>query len=156
MALTYSSSDYDGLQSPATAGAKFEAISGSELIAIPFRELFLQHKVDRVICLALLHRHFDLAPKERLVEYRGTSTAWKVDNAADNLASHIGPSNWLLAEDGTFHPYEFDFLKDADRKLSPIVDPQYNDFIESFGNLLHQEDAAGLFGFISCAPFSVL
>ena len=75
----------------------FETSHGTNLVN-EFRELFTKHETDRVFGLVLNHRHFDMGPNERLVEYRGTSVPW------NTMLDKTRPSNWLLsADDGCSH-----------------------------------------------------
>jgi hypothetical protein len=69
--------------------AKFTAINGDNLVSTIFPNLLTAHKMDRTFGVTLLHRHFELDPDERLVEYRGTSIPW----VTNKLANNIKPSN---------------------------------------------------------------
>ncbi|KAF5712166.1 phosphotransferase enzyme family domain-containing protein [Fusarium mundagurra] len=122
------------------APERFRSSNGNDLVD-EFGTLFKQHKAEHAFGLILNHRHFDMNPDERLVEYRGTSVPWT------RLLDKAKPSSWLFAEDGNCLPYEFHYSPDAagDESESPN-DPKYNEFIRSFNSLLHQKDAVGLFG----------
>ena len=76
MLSNYDPATYDRLPTLANAGKMFDHKNGEELVDNAFRELFLQHNMERIFGLVLLHRHFDLRPEEQLVEYRGTSVPW--------------------------------------------------------------------------------
>ncbi|KAI0008476.1 hypothetical protein F4779DRAFT_448368 [Xylariaceae sp. FL0662B] len=143
-AVSYSPTTYNKLPDLAAAGADFDAKNGDDLIP-SFRELFLRHNLDRVFGLSLLHRHFDMEPHERLVEYRGTSVPW-----AQSLAKSAKPTNWVLEEDDGFRPFEFHYsLEDAADTPDSPQDPKYATFIKDFKELLEQKNAADLFGLCS-------
>lgn len=141
----YDPSVYDGVPTLNDAGRKFDLKNGEYLVNNKFRELFLQHNVDRVFGLSLLHRHFDLSSNELLVEYGGTSVPW--EETLGKTSPYIRPSNWALAEDGIFRPFEFYYcMQDADNDADVPADPKFLSFIQSFENLLHEEGATDLFG----------
>lgn len=101
--------------------------------------------MDRVFGLSLLHRHFDLSSKEILVEYRGTSVPW--EETLGKTSPYIQPSNWALAKSGIFRPFEFHYsMRDADEDTGVPANSKYLSFVQSFGNLLHEEGVADLFG----------
>ncbi|GAB1312350.1 hypothetical protein MFIFM68171_02560 [Madurella fahalii] len=140
---SYDPSVYDGLSSIADAVKKFDAVDGESLVSDSFRELFLQHNMDRTFGLALLHRHFDLSTDERLVEYHGTSIPWRQETAS----SHIRPTNWLLTKDGSVRSYEFYYPSSHDDGVDAEAgDPKYRPFIRAFEALLLQKNVMDLFG----------
>lgn len=63
------------------------------------REVLLRHnKVDR-FALHLVHKHFDLAEDEVLVEYNESDTReqfFKVEKATDEIMSNSIPTTWTL------------------------------------------------------------
>jgi len=137
----YDHSAYDNLPMLADAGTAFDAKHGRKLID-QFRVLFQQHNTDRVFGLILNHRHFEMRPNERLVEYHGTSVPW------NSLHEKTRPSSWLLSEDGDCLPYEFHYSPDddADEESESPSNAKYGEFIKSFNEILRQNDSFGLFG----------
>ncbi|KAH8198649.1 hypothetical protein TruAng_007190 [Truncatella angustata] len=145
MALAaYSPATYNDLPYLPVAGESFDKKNGYELVAT-FRELFLDHKVDRVFGLSLLHRHFDLDERERLVEYNGTAVPWNQD-----IKKFVQPNNWVF-EGHIFRPFEF-YYNGVEGATKDVVTPdttKYQAFVESFKGLLVQYNAADLFGLCS-------
>lgn len=145
---SYSTSTFNNLPKLREAGEDFNAKDGNDLVT-RFRDLFLQHKMERVFGLRLLHRHFDLFPNERLVEYRGTSVPW---SDPDTIASpNIRPSNWVLAEDGNFQPYEFLYSTDNATSFdsTSLESPECRHFIDAVKDLLYETNATNIFGLCS-------
>jgi hypothetical protein len=126
----------------ASAGVMFRALGAEALVASEFRNLFLEHEMDRTYGLILLHRHFDLKDSERLVEYRGTSVPWQHDELYENVV----PSTWLICHDGAIRPYEFTY---APHRVDADPDPKSPErarFLQAFQRLLQKHNAIGLLG----------
>lgn len=107
-----------------------------------YHDLFVRHSMDRRSGLTLLHRHFSLDADERLVEYRGTSTPWKLNK----LAASIRPSSWLLSADGKLRPYEFYHSLTEDSPSLDLECSSQRTFLAEFAQLLSKNNAEGLFG----------
>ncbi len=122
------------------AAARFTALDGDRLVTT-FGDVFVRHQMDRTFRLALLHRHFELATNERLVDYRGTSVPWEMNK----LAANIKPSTWMLSGAGTVHPYEFYHSLDEDGPTLDFGDPRQRAFLAEFAVVLSQHNAQGLF-----------
>lgn len=79
----------------------------------PIRKLFLKHKIHKHLGIALLHRHFSIQPKARLVDCRNISTPWDMGNdTASVIRKYDGlvlPRSFRLIG-GSFVPYEFEFF----------------------------------------------
>jgi len=146
MTSSYDPAIYDSLPSLAQAGRRFDEKDGENLVDDTFRNLFLQHRMESTFGLVLLHRHFDLSPKEQLVEYRGTSVPWEVTPLS--RSSRVQPSNWALAKDGSFHPYEFHYSTDnsTDSDDNSPENPDLHQFMQSFQDVLHERDLVNVFG----------
>lgn len=138
MSSAYDPSAYNRLPLLPDAGKMFDVKHGDGLLE-EFRLLFQQYKTDRTFGLVLNHRHFDISPNERLVEYQGTLVPWQ------NMVANTKPSSWFVSEDDECLPYEFYYSPRDDKDDSPNQ-PEYSDFVKSFNQLLRQKDAFGLFG----------
>lgn len=141
---SYDPDSFNALPELASAGARFKAVGAEALVGSDFRDLFIEHKMDRTYGLILLHRHFDLSNDERLVEYRGTSVPWQ----HDELYKQVVPSTWLICHDGAIRPYEFIY---APQNKAENVDPDPKSpekarFLQEFQRLLQKHNATGLFG----------
>ncbi|KAK3318232.1 hypothetical protein B0H66DRAFT_532742 [Apodospora peruviana] len=84
-------------------------------IAGPIRQLFLDHGVHERFGIALLHKHMDIAPTERLVKYRHTSVPWKVGNTnvsiVDKYEGKVLPRSFRFM-DGNLVRYEFKYSRE--------------------------------------------
>ncbi|KAJ2896792.1 hypothetical protein MKZ38_005238 [Zalerion maritima] len=90
-----------------------EANNPIEIIGAELGELFTKHGVEGTLSLALLHRHFEMAPDERLVEHGDMSVPWQVNDQIEDLPVKA-PSGKLVGRtfklmDGTVVPVEFGF-----------------------------------------------
>lgn len=139
MGSAYDPSTYNRLPLLADAGKMFDIKNGNKLLE-SFRLLFQQYKTDRIFGLILNHRHFDMSPSERLVEYQGTLVPW------ENMTSSTRPSSWLISEDDDCLPYEFYYSVDENEDMTSPANPQYREFVNSFNQILRQNNALGLFG----------
>ena len=93
--------------------------------------------------LVLLHRHFQLAPNERLVEYNDVAAPWQVDAPLRHLMSHIYPKSWAFI-DQKLCPYEFGFEADA---AAPVPFCQISEaFIKDLGTMLLKYNLTRVFG----------
>jgi hypothetical protein len=62
------------------------------------KDFFVNAGMDRTFGLSMVHRHFDLMPDQKLVEYNGTSTPW---TAGISGMREPRPSIWAFDEDGS-------------------------------------------------------
>ena len=93
--------------------------------------------------LVLIHRHFQLAPNERLVEYNNIAAPWEVDAPLLHLTSRIYPKSWAFI-DHKLCPYEFGFEADA---AAPVPSCQIPDaFIKDLGTVLLKYGLTRVFG----------
>ncbi|KAH0593436.1 hypothetical protein MHUMG1_08893 [Metarhizium humberi] len=139
MSSAYDPSAYNRLPLLADAGRVFDLKHGDSLLE-DFRMLFQQHKTDRTFGLVLNHRHFDMGPTERLVEYQGTLVPW------ENMIAGTKPSSWLISENDDCLPYEFYYSPKENEEDDSPNKPEYGEFVKSFNQILRQNDALGLFG----------
>lgn len=101
---------YESLPPLTLAHDKFEESDSSTHLKGPIRDVFLKHSMQERYGVSLLHRHFDMDPEERLVEYHDVSTPWRLSNTEDPvvpaLGGYIVPQNFKL-EGGKSTPFEF-------------------------------------------------
>lgn len=142
--LPYNPSSYNMLPQLHDAEQNFHSAGADSLVPNEIRQCFIDNKMDTTFGLALLHRHFDLADNERLVEYNGTSTPWDLSDRP-STTSHLKPTVWGLTSEGLLQPYEFAF---APRMTNPvdITKDEHKDFVRKLSSLLKERKAEGLFG----------
>ena len=94
--------------------------------------------------LILLHRHFQLAPNERLVEYNEVAAPWEMDAPSVlPLISRIYPKSWALIGH-KLCPYEFGFEADAATVIPSCQIPEV--FIRDFEDVLFRHGLTRIFG----------
>jgi len=101
---------------------------GEKMVNDQLGPIFLKHGVEKRFGLAVLHRHFDLAPNECLVEVNGVSIPWDVARAR-GLEGGIAPTSWLFSADQLI-PYEFKFIdriSTKEHQEDPTAFPEFLD-----------------------------
>lgn len=146
MPNTYSPLCFSALPSLGDAGQLFSDSGARNYLEGPIRKLFLDFQVESRYGVALLHRHFNIGPTNRLVEYNNTATAWDApDDTTDGYEQyegHVVPRSYLFDEDGSPRPYEFAFV--YDNNTSPISED--TGFVSEFHSLLSQHGLEKVFG----------
>jgi len=99
------------------------------------RTLFLKYDVHQKVAICVVHRHFDLAENEKLVQFNSVIAPWCVDDSPDYLIPGIRAKNWAFLNDGALFPYEFRFTPHPD----PTASTHENEmpFPLSFSNELY-------------------
>lgn len=86
--------------------------------------------------IGILHRHFDVAANERLVEVNQVSTPWRVGDA-ERTGGKIAPTSWLF-KGNQLIPYEFRFVR-VNAGNSPEPQPaDYPQFLQDLAGTLRQ------------------
>ncbi|KAE8367094.1 hypothetical protein BDV27DRAFT_124462 [Aspergillus caelatus] len=102
----YSISAFNSLPDLYHAQEGFKTNGGPELVNNVLRPLIVQHGLESTLGVGLLHRHFDLSDKEKLVEFNNVSTPWKNQQGDKHSGGRILPCAWMIDGNG-FVPYEF-------------------------------------------------
>lgn len=97
-----------GLPSVMDAGSDLQTKGGRDVIHDVLGPLFTKHGVEEKFGLGLLHRHFEMAPSERLVELNNISTPWNATDA-QSIGGILRAQSWLFA-DNQLVPYEFRYV----------------------------------------------
>ena len=104
----YSTSVFNSLPELHHAHEDFVANGGPELVNNVLGPLIVQHRLEFTLGVGLLHRHFDLSDKEKLVEFNNVSMPWMHQQGDRHSGGRILPCAWMI--DGTgLVPYEFYF-----------------------------------------------
>ncbi|RPA78099.1 hypothetical protein BJ508DRAFT_370434 [Ascobolus immersus RN42] len=138
----YSPTTYSAIPILSTACANFKTNNAASHIYSTFRTLFTSHSMDRTFGLILLHRHFDLADDEMLVEYNGTSVPWK---KAGIFEAKLQEQAWIVGKDGNVTPYEFVY---APREVVQVdwEDRKVVGFVKAFADCLERLGLEGVLG----------
>lgn len=137
---------YNKLPSLFDAEKDFRSARANSLVSNGIRQLFIEHKMDTTFGVTMLHRHFDLADNELLVEYNGTSTPWDMTGRPET-ASCLRPTLWGLTQEGLLQPYEFEF---APNKQEPVnfSKQEYREFFTKLSCFLKEMKVERLFGLV--------
>lgn len=105
--------------------------------------------------MGLLHRHFDMADDEVLVEHGSTSTPWNIPpNPLNFMGGHIMPHSWHFADNSdTPRPYEFSFEPHGEAKRPAAVNlDTHAEFIDELRSTLVQHGLTSILGLVALAP----
>ncbi|KAK4148712.1 hypothetical protein C8A00DRAFT_47511 [Chaetomidium leptoderma] len=135
-ALTsYDPRAYDSLPSLGSAFEKFQQSNALTTVMGPIRDLFLRYNVNKDLGIALLHKHFPILPKHRLVDSRNMSAPWDMSHGTNAIAHKydgvVWPRSFRLNE-RLFVPYEFGF---SDAEFPSL---RNQDFLVELSLLLHE------------------
>ncbi len=111
--VAYSPDACNSLPSLHAASGQLRELDGESIVSGPIRQLFLNHGVHERFGVILLHKHLDIRPTERLVEYGYTSNPWDVGDATSHIIDKyegtiLPRSFWLMERN--FVPYEFGYF----------------------------------------------
>ena len=120
-----------------------------QLIETELRRLFLDHGVENIFGVRLVHKHFRLRDNERMIQHGTTALPWDVEMAA-GLESDgvVVPASWLF-RDGSAYPYEFQYISQSQSQTAKLVKlNDHSTFISAYHCYLLQNgltDVLGLF-----------
>lgn len=83
---------------------------GDDLIDRVFKDFFVEAGMDTTFGLSMLHRHFDIATNQKVVDYNGTSSPWSNIPGMEEPKPHL----WAFDQDGLLKPTEFRYTKQKD------------------------------------------
>ncbi|KAF8453576.1 hypothetical protein BDZ91DRAFT_48753 [Kalaharituber pfeilii] len=115
---SYDPSVYQSFQDFPEVAQAFRARKGKHFINT-VRELYLRHNVENTFGVGLVHRHFNLAVDERLVQDGKVSTPWKLERVNN---TNIVPSAWAF-RNGALYPYEFELVSEGSK--APDLPPAF-------------------------------
>ncbi|KAI0818295.1 hypothetical protein GGR55DRAFT_674128 [Xylaria sp. FL0064] len=108
------------------------------------RAVFLQHGTWQSFGLSTVHRHFDLTPQERLVEYHSIATPWEEPKHLADVDGHILPANWTYL-DGVLTSYEYRFTTTSEMERGPVPTLPTS-FVESLYDMLREHGLESRYG----------
>lgn len=136
----YSHDHFQSLPDLSVARNTFAQLDGKLLVDEVFRPFFIQCGMDRTFKLAMQHRHFDILPRQKMVSYNNTTTAW--DATPGEGMDEPQPTIWSFSSDGSLAPTEFKYSKGHQF----VFGEKELDFVDQFKKLLDQEGLTSLFG----------
>jgi len=117
------------------------------------RSLFHRHDVHKALGLMILHRHFDMTPDEKLVEFRGVATPWPVNDESEVFGGKIVAKCWAFYQGG-LHPTEFGFNPPGEPSyLETTFQAEFVQELYEFLSLLKLDD---IFGLVSLSDSDLL
>ncbi|KAH0536696.1 hypothetical protein FGG08_006462 [Glutinoglossum americanum] len=108
--------------------------------------------MQRTLGLAVLHRHFDLEPGERLVEYNAVTAPWRMPESLKLLRGKVFPKAWAFgaassSEEGLeLFPYEFGFDPEAGDGAEGGGVVFRKEFVQELRDVLVREGLVGTYG----------
>lgn len=148
-ALPYSTKHYDSLPDIMDAAKSLTASGALEDLANSIGSIFIKHGMENTFGLILLHRHFDMDPTERLVEFGNVSVPWDITcNEAE--MDKIQPVSWRFVDGGVV-PYEF-----TGNQLDSLPeDRNYDRFVKDLGGSLQRLQLDQMLGLCRITTSSV-
>jgi hypothetical protein len=107
----YNSQAYNSLPSLFQAASMMDVKTREHLVK-DIRQLFLDKNVYNKYGISLLHKHFEIAENQRLVDLHHTSTAWTVGDTDEDIVRKYGGyvvPRTFRSMDGELVPYEFGY-----------------------------------------------
>ncbi|KAE9369881.1 hypothetical protein N431DRAFT_485680 [Stipitochalara longipes BDJ] len=106
--------------------------------------LFLDFQVENTFGVILLHRHFDLEPKEKLVHFGNSSVPWNIDSQSLD-SKGIVPIAWQFLQDG-LAPFEWRYVAPFERKPPSIDLTTHGPFLSKLTTVLNENQLDGIVG----------
>ncbi|KAF5671193.1 hypothetical protein FHETE_4162 [Fusarium heterosporum] len=149
MKSEYQQELYDALPQVGQAFQKLAIRGALPLIDTTVRQIFMAHGVENVFGVRLLHRHFDLDRKERMVQFGSVASPWTESVIARAAKTGIvQPSNWLF-QNGVAYPYEYRYLDTNPQDLLPD-ELDYTEFLVDYARFLSENDLMDTLGLVLC------
>ncbi|KAF5694269.1 hypothetical protein FGLOB1_14252 [Fusarium globosum] len=127
---TYTPASYDhravdAMTDVDVAAQRLQELNGLDHMKSCIRDVFMKHGVDKVFGVGLLHRHYDVAPNEKIIELGPVSSPWVVGDDEVVTGGSVLPHTWRVF-DGELKPTEFKFvpqrdLSNVDRPIFPAA-----------------------------------
>ncbi|KAF5593539.1 uncharacterized protein FSUBG_9774 [Fusarium subglutinans] len=124
---TYTPASYDhravdAMTDVDVAALRLQELNGLDHMKSCIRDVFMKHGVDKVFGVGLLHRHYDVAPNEKIIELGPVSSPWVVGDDEVITGGAVLPHTWRVF-DGELKPTEFKFV--PQRELSNVDRPVF-------------------------------
>ncbi|KIL92438.1 hypothetical protein FAVG1_04849 [Fusarium avenaceum] len=103
----------DAMTDVDVAAQRLQELNGLNHMKSCIRDIFMKHGVDKVFGVGLLHRHYDIAPNEKIVELGPVSSPWVVGDDEVITGGAVLPHTWRVF-DGELKPTEFKFVPQRD------------------------------------------
>jgi len=147
----YDPADYDRLTTLSQAIKNLDNSDSQAVLDSDICALFEAHDVANVFGISLLHRHFDMASDEILVEHGPSSTPWQLPPEPSNfMDGSIVPRSWhFLTDSDEPHPYEFGFQRYPDSNQLSAGPISHADFIADLHQVLKRHALTDILGLVA-------
>ena len=146
--LPYAVEHYNSLPELESAKKHFDCVRASDLLLF-FGSAFVEHYVENVFRLVLLHKHYDLTPHEKMVKGRSVATPWNITHRATE-PTNLHASAWRFSDEG-IRPYEFTHGGPEIALDNPSMQP----FLLELKARLDKWDLTNTFGICSVPEWSI-
>lgn len=146
--LPYAVDFYNSLPELYAANHQLQSIDASVLFT-EIGRTFLNHQVENMLGLALLHNHFLLEPYEMLVNVDSVAVPWDIRSCCKELAD-VNASAWRFNEKG-LTPYEFTYAAFK----TPLEGSPMQAFLTDLFTILKKQNIVNLFGICSLRENSI-
>ncbi|KAF9872766.1 hypothetical protein CkaCkLH20_09629 [Colletotrichum karsti] len=138
---------YQALPHLHEAAQTYEQRSPQAIVEEKMMNLFLKHEVYNELAVILIHRHFDMAENEKLVEFGSVASPWDFPVERPDGSFYGGvvkPRSWIFKA-GQMIPYEYGFNEHGAPAVYGDM-PNKPAFYAEFDALLQEEGLADLLG----------
>lgn len=142
----YSSEEnYNSLQDITAAHDEFNSRDIKSIVDSQIGPMFVEYGVQSDFGLTLLHKHFPIDDKEKMVNYGAVACPWDTSTMSAQVAHDIRPSSWRFIKPTALAPYEFEYITTLSPQ-SKLEEPQVQNFLAKFGAFLGEHDLIHLLG----------
>ena len=109
----------------------FQSRNGEKLVKEIARSIVKKHELEATFGAILIHRHFDLQPDQRLVEFNNITMPWKSSHKRSD--NEFLPTSWMLdTTTNKWMPYEFKFNPLGREQGIDLNEDKYADFLHEY------------------------
>jgi hypothetical protein len=144
---------FQTLKSPFIVSRDFNSLGVSSYLQdqSELSKLFSQHQIEADFAVEILHRHFDIAPENRLVKVGRVVTPWSdalVKSVEQQLQLGSVVPEAIHVYGDLYHPYEYIFLTKDEILAVDGHDrfDKYKAFLEEFGKFVQAKGIAHVLG----------
>lgn len=135
--LPYTAANFNSIPNIMDSAKQFKEANVSGHLMQEIGQAFLKHHVNSSLGVALVHRHFDLAQHEMLVNIGNVAVPW---NTHDDVSGLANPSSWCFTKDGVM-PYEFTY-----GGVKVPLDDHLGEFLSEYHAILEKNHASHILG----------
>ncbi|ERF73704.1 hypothetical protein EPUS_00958 [Endocarpon pusillum Z07020] len=135
--LPYTAAEFNSIPDIMDSAKGFEEANTSGLLLQELGQALPKREVNCSLGVTLVHRHYDLAQYEMLVNIGNVAVPWNTNNEASGLAN---PSSWCFTKDGVM-PYVFTY---GGVKVS--MGDRMRESLSGYRSILEKKHTSHIFG----------